>query len=207
MKRGFFITFEGPDGSGKSTQAQSLAHRLQEAGYTVLLTREPGGTKLGEAVRGILLGKDHEISQRTEALLYAAARAQHVQEKIIPALERGEIVICDRFVDSSLAYQGYGLGMCLWEINQINSFATGGLKPDLTFLLDLSPKEGLARARQDRGQMDRIEERALEFHAKVRQGFLELAKEESQRFKVIQTADSSKEEVAAIIWNKVFNVL
>lgn len=207
MKKGLFITFEGPDGSGKSTQAQSLASRLQEEGYRVLLTREPGGTKLGEAVREILLGKAHQISQRTEALLYAAARAQHVEEKLIPALARGQIVICDRFVDSSLAYQGYGLGMCLSEINQINSFATGGLKPDLTFLLDLSPQEGLARARQDRGQMDRIEERDLQFHTKVRQGFLELAKQESQRFRVIQTQDRYKEEVAASIWEETRNVL
>jgi dTMP kinase len=207
LKKGLFITFEGPDGSGKSTQAQSLASRLQEEGYRVLLTREPGGTKLGEAVREILLGKAHQISQRTEALLYAVARAQHVEEKLIPALARGQIVICDRFVDSSLAYQGYGLGMCLSEINQINSFATGGLKPDLTFLLDLSPQEGLARARQDRGQMDRIEERDLQFHTKVRQGFLELAKQESQRFRVIQTQDRCKEEVAASIWEETRNVL
>lgn len=207
MRRGLFITFEGPDGSGKSTQAHFLAQNLQEEGYSVLLTREPGGTALGEAVRGILLGKDLQMSNETEALLYAAARAQHVEEKIKPALEQGKIVICDRFVDSSLAYQGYGLGLPLEELKKINSFAARGLRPNLTFLLDLEPERGLARARIERGQMDRIEERALEFHSKVRHGFLDLAKQERERFCVLQIADMSKEETAAFIWNQTLNLL
>lgn len=204
---GMFITFEGPDGSGKSTQATLLAQKLREEGYSVLLTREPGGTALGEVVRGILLGKDLEMANETEALLYAAARAQHVGEKIKPALGQGKIVICDRFVDSSLAYQGYGLGLSLKELKKINYFATGGLKPNLTFLLDLEPGWGLARARKERGAMDRIEERALEFHSKVRHGFLDLAKQEEERFCVIEIADLDKEETAEFIWRKILNNL
>lgn len=202
-----FLTFEGPDGCGKSTQARLLAEKLRSQGYDVFLTREPGGTSLGEAVRELLLGKEYELTSSAEALLYAAARAQHVEEKIRPALAKGQIVICDRFVDSSLAYQGYGLGLSLQRLREINLFATSGLEPDLTILLDLDPQIGLARARAGRGQTDRIEERDGAFHKQVREGFLDLARSQPERFAVIQVEGLPPEEVEQLVWTRVEKLL
>lgn len=205
---GKFITFEGPEGSGKSTHARRVAEQLRARGLTVLQTREPGGTPTGEAIRGILQ-HDHAGESpvaRTELLLFCASRAQLVEQVIAPALARGAWVICDRFADSTLAYQGYGRGFDLAELRAINAFATGGLKPDLTLLLDLDTDAGMARVRErhavDGHQPDRIEREALAFHRKLRQGFLELAQAEPGRFCVIDTRPP-QEMVAETVWRAV----
>lgn len=190
---GFFITLEGPEGSGKSTQAEMLLNYLEGKGYQCLLTREPGGTKIGEAIRDILLKFSSGPSIVTELFLYAAARRQHVDEIIHPALEADKIVVCDRFADATVAYQGYGRNLDLEWIRQVNYLATAGIKPDLTFLLDIDPQAGLERALGGRSP-DRMEREAISFHHRVRQGYLELAQVESERIKVIK-ADQGKEEV------------
>lgn len=181
--RGLFITFEGPDGSGKSTQLQYLAQYLQQQNYDLISTREPGGTSISDQIRKVILDPTNiEMVAQAEILLYAASRAQHVEEKIKPALEQGKIVLCDRFVDASIAYQGFGLGYGEETIRQINYFATGPLKPDRTYMIDLAPEEGRLRMNARRSKefqqdLDRIEQKELEYHAKVRQGFQALAKE------------------------------
>ena len=174
MDRGLFISLEGPDGSGKSTQAKLLMAFLSEAGYRALLTREPGGTAIGEKIRELLLDKRYsEMDSRAEALLYAAARAQLVTEVIEPALERGEIVICDRFVDSSTAYQGYGRKLG-GSIGILNEFAVAGCMPDITFLFIIDPETGKSRIRA--ANMDRLECERTEFHEDVYRGYRELEK-------------------------------
>ncbi len=192
MYPGFFITFEGIEGSGKTTQARLLVDYLVEVSLDAILTYEPGGTDIGDRVRDILLDKKHHfMPPRVELLLYAAARAQHVEEIIRPALSLGRVVVCDRFTDSTLAYQGYGLGMDREDIQKLNEFATGGLMPHLTVLLDFDPASGMWRkfgadtpeARAEAG--DRIEMRDLSFHQRVREGYLALAQEEPERFVVI----------------------
>ena len=183
--RGFFLTLEGPEGSGKSTQAQRLAARLVAAGVPCVVTREPGGTALGEAVRQILLHAP-ELSPvpAADALLFSAARAQLAAEVIEPALARGEVVICDRFGDSTLAYQGFGSGQPLEALRSLQSFAVGDLRPDLTILIDLPVEVGLGRKQPD--EMTRFEERAdVAFHRRVRDGFLDLAAAEPARFAII----------------------
>ena len=199
MRKGYFITIEGIDGSGKSTQAKLLHQYLQEQGYRALLTREPGGTDLAEEIRRVILtpGKE-ELDPMAEILLYAASRAQHVNGLIRPALESGAIVISERFIHSSLAYQGYGLGRDLDLILEINRLAIGDLRPDLTFLLDATPETSGERVRS-RSQVngngyDRIEMRGLSFQERVRAGFLRLA-EEDRRILVIKTAGKSIEAV------------
>ena len=184
-RRGFFLTLEGPEGSGKSTQAQRLAARLIDSGIPCTVTREPGGTALGEAVRQILLhSPEPSPVPAADALLFNAARAQLAAEVIEPALERGEIVICDRFGDSTLAYQGYGAGQPLEALRDLQSFAVGDLRPDLTVLIDLPVEDGLRRKQPD--QVTRFEERAdVEFHRRVRDGFLALAASEPDRFLVV----------------------
>ncbi len=175
-----FITFEGPDGAGKTTQIKLLYEALKAGGYRVVVTREPGGTSIGDRIRELLLDPDQkEMAAETEVLLYAAARAQHVQEKIVPALQEGKLVLCDRFVDASLAYQGYGLGLGEAQVRVINQFATGGLEPDLTILLDLPPEEGRRRLER-RSPLDRIEQKSIAYHRRVREGFLQLAKREKR---------------------------
>lgn len=183
---GAFITFEGIEGSGKTTQAKLLKGYLESKGLEVVLTREPGGTELSERIRQLLADPSLPIRPEAELMLFMASRAQHVRELIRPALERGATVICDRFADSSAAYQGYGRGIDLELISALNEFATGGLKPDLTILLDLDPEEGLRRARRGRGDLDRIELEELEFHRRVREGYLEMARREPDRFVVIR---------------------
>jgi dTMP kinase len=172
-----FVTFEGPEGSGKTTQIALLAKVLNERRRTVVLTREPGGTRIGDAVRGVLLDARHtEMSERAEALLFNAARAQLVDQVIRPALAQGEIVLCDRYGDSTLAYQGYGHGQALEPLRRLIDYATGGLMPDLTIYLDLDVRLGLARKRAGAAEeWNRIEEKTLVYHEAVRRGYLEMA--------------------------------
>ncbi len=171
---GTFITFEGGEGTGKSTQIRLLAERLEAAGLTVRALREPGGTVVGEAVRRILLDPDHaELGVSTEILLYEASRAQLVDEVIRPALEAGEVVLCDRFFDSTTAYQGYARGIDLARIDALNAAATGGLVPDRTLVLDIDPAIGIRRATAE--SADRLEAEDLGFHVRVRDGFLAIA--------------------------------
>jgi dTMP kinase len=181
---GVFITFEGPEGAGKSTQTKLLQTALENAGYAVTLTREPGGTPLGDVVRAALLNPSLEISALSEFLLFSASRAQLCRSLISPKLSENHIVICDRFFDSSLAYQGYGRGLNLDFLREVTWEATGGLRPHVTVLLDLDPKLGLERAARV-GTPDRLEQADLGFHQKVRHGFLSLAALEPERFLVV----------------------
>lgn len=183
---GLLITLEGGEGCGKSTQASDLAERLRSQGHRVTLTREPGGTPLGERLRQVLLdpqGRSPSLDPLAEYLLFAAARAEVTAEVIKPALERSDIVVCDRYGDSSLAYQGYGRGVNLDHIRAVNEAATAGLRPDLTVLLDLPPEVGLARQRG--GASDRFQREQLDFHRRLREGYLALAREEPDRWLVL----------------------
>ena len=178
-KRGLFITFEGPDGSGKTTQIHLLKEWLEARGYRCVLSREPGGTIISEKIREIILDKEHkEMDSRAEALLYAAARAQHVAQVIEPALAKGTMVICDRFTDSSMAYQAYGRGLGD-GVRVINEFATSGVGPDVTFLMRLAPSEGKNRI-QGR-EYDRMELEKLDFHERVYEGYKLLEKDNPER--------------------------
>ncbi len=191
-----FITFEGPEGSGKSTQIKVLQAYLIKSGFSVVKTREPGGSVIAEKIRRILLDpKSRAMAPETELLLYLASRAQHVKDKIRPALKEGKIVICDRFFDSTLAYQGYARGFSGKLLTSFNNFATGGLKPDLTLYFDLDIKLGLKRAQKRTGKKDRLEAENKAFHEKVRKGYLTIAKMEPGRVKLIN-ALSSIEEIA-----------
>jgi dTMP kinase len=195
--RGFLLTLEGPEGSGKSTQAQRLAARLTAAGRSCVVTREPGGTAVGEEIRRILLHSGETPIPAADALLFNAARAQLVAEVIRPALDRGDVVVCDRFTDSTLAYQGYGAGQPPAGLRELARFATGGLAPDLTVLIDLPEEEGLGR--KGAGETTRFEEREdLAFHHRVRQGFLELAAAEPDRFVVLDGRLAPEEIEAAL---------
>lgn len=183
---GLFVTFEGPDGSGKSTQINQFASYLQAEGIPHILTREPGGTAISDHIRTLVLDPDHpEMANETEVLLYAASRAQHVREKIIPALDTGKVVLCDRFVDASIAYQGYGLGLDVAQVKMINDFATGGLIPDRSYFIDLSPEVGrqrmLGRRSKKETALDRIEQKQLAYHKRVREAFQKLSEENSKR--------------------------
>jgi len=175
MHKGFFITFEGPEGSGKTTQARLLEKNLQEKGFRVRLVREPGATPVGEEIRQVLLRKGREIVPLTELLLYQAARAQNTEENIIPFLKQGGVLISDRYADSSVAYQGYGRGLSRDEIERINKMVCSGLRPDLTILLDLDPEIGLQRGNKE--EFDRLEQENLDFHRRVRKGYLDLSRE------------------------------
>lgn len=178
----FFVSIEGPDGSGKTTQARLLADHLREAGHDVQLAREPGGTAIGDQIRQVLFALENKgMSPETEFLLFSASRAQLVREVLRPHLARGGLVVCDRFADSSLAYQGYGHGLDLEMVRAVTRLATGGLKPDLTALLDLPAERGLAR-RRDGGRWNRLDDYDLAFHQRVRQAFLELAAAEPERW-------------------------
>lgn len=204
---GRFITFEGGEGCGKSTQIRLLADRLRAAGKEVLLTREPGGTALAEKIRTLVREEsDDPPNSRAETLLFLASRAQVVEGVIRPALESGTWVLCDRFADSTFAYQGYGRGLDLDELRRINSFATGGLAPDRTILLNVSPEVSAKRMRAREAATntgaDRMEKAGDDFHSRLRRGFLELAAAEPERFSVIQ-ADGGVEEVGETVWNSI----
>ncbi|HPU95629.1 MAG TPA: dTMP kinase [Bacillota bacterium] len=197
-----FITFEGPDGCGKSTQSRLMAEKLEAVGYRVVYTREPGGTDIGRKIRQIVLSNTNEgMSPVAEALLYAADRAQHVFETIGPALKAGYIVVSDRFVDSSFAYQAVALNVGMDEVKSANDIATGGLKPDLTILLDVDPETGIFRVKRSKSkgsseaQVDRIEARDLEYHGKVRKAYLDMAAKEPGRIKVV---DAKSGDVATV---------
>lgn len=184
MKQGFLVSIEGPDGSGKSTLIQELASYYSSQGTEVVVTREPGGARIAEQIRQILLDPEHaEMEEKTELLLYIASRRQHLVEKVLPALDRGALVLMDRFIDSSVAYQGYGRGLDLEAIHWLNQFATDGKKPDLTLLLDLPAAEGLARIQASRSNdVDRLDQEDLSWHERVREGYLRLLEEEPTRF-------------------------
>ena len=197
--RGLFITFEGTDGAGKTTQIQRLSADLRQAGHDICLTREPGGTPISEQIRDVLLNPDHsEMAATTELLLYAASRAQHVSEVIKPALEAGKIVISSRFADAMVVYQGYGRGLDLERINRLNRIATDGVTPNVTFVLDLPVEIGLQRVQKSRGGLDRLEREKIEFHQRLRDGYRALAQQETQRLKIID-AQASHEQVYAQI--------
>jgi dTMP kinase len=181
--RGLFVTFEGVEGSGKTTVAKSIAENLRQKGLTVVVTAEPGDTSVGSQIRQ-LLATVSERTAWTEAFLFLADRAEHVAKVIKPALERGEIVLCDRFTDSTIAYQGFGLGLPLEWLTQLNSIATNGLVPDLTLLLDIDPEMGLKRSQRETV----FERRSLDFHQRVRWGYLWMAKQEPHRVKVIDAS-------------------
>jgi dTMP kinase len=190
---GLFITFEGPDGSGKSTQVHHLAHYLEENQIPYIHTREPGGTEISDQIRALILNPLFTaMKNETEILLYAASRAQHVREKILPALESGKVVLCDRFVDASIAYQGYGLGTDVETVVSINEFAAGGLKPDRSYFIDLPPDIGRERMlhRYEGEALDRIEQKDLNYHETVREGFHEIYRKNIDR---ICFLDGSKE--------------
>jgi len=193
-KKGPFITLEGPDGSGKSTQSILLARYLEKKGYKVVRTREPGGTSIAESLRRIILNPKNRISKITEVLLYEAGRAQHTSELIIPALRKGKTVICERYTDATLAYQGYGRKLDIRMVKELNRIASYGLKPDLTLLLDLDVREGLNRIRKNsRGRMDRMERESIRFHERVRRGYLKIASREPGRVKLIKVKDTPEE--------------
>ncbi len=189
--RGKFITFEGADGCGKTTQSELVQKYFEDKGYEVVWTREPGAKGLGQNIRQLLLHYDGEVAPRCEAFLFLADRAQHIEHLIKPALEAGKIVICDRHTDSTIAYQGYGRGENIEELKYLNNLATAGIKPDLTFVFDVSTEVAQTRVGSEK---DRMESAGIEFHKKVRQGYLEIAKQEPNRVKVVD-ANNSIEQV------------
>ncbi|HCT65561.1 MAG TPA: dTMP kinase [Lachnospiraceae bacterium] len=196
MMIGKFITVEGTDGAGKSTQIKLLVEYLQNKGFDVVVTREPGGTSISEKIREIILDVDNsEMSDITEALLYAASRAQHISQKIKPAVAAGKIVICDRFVDSSVAYQGYARGLKMSLIEDVNRYAVDDMTPDVTLFFDIKPEIGIARKKNVQS-LDRIEKETLDFHYKVYNGYKELLRKYPQRIKRID-AQKDVEEVHA----------
>ncbi len=190
MKKGLFITFEGADGCGKTTQMNLLAEYLKNQGREVVLTREPGGKGLGEKIREILLNYDGEVSDRCESFLFLADRAQNIDTIVNPAVDAGKIVLCDRHTDSSVAYQGYGRGLDIGRINMLNNLATNGKKPDITFVFDIDTETSMKRVGKEK---DRMESAGFEFHTKVRNGYLEIAKKEPERIKVIDASKSIEE--------------
>lgn len=199
MTKGLFITFEGGDGCGKTTQIRLLDEYLQSKGYKTLVTREPGSKGLGVKLREILLNYDGEVSPTCESFLFLADRAQHVDCIIKPALKEGTVVLCDRHTDSTVAYQGYGRGLDIEQIHRLNNIATGGLKPDLTIVLDVDVETSQQRVGKEK---DRMESAGVEFFERVRQGFLEIAKQEPNRVKVVDSTksiDSIHKEIVELI--------
>jgi len=205
-KNGLFITFEGVDGSGKTTQIRKLRDSLETQGIAVDLIREPGGTAIGEQIRNLLLDKSNgEMSSETELLLYEAARSQIVRERILPSLKAGRVVICDRFFDSTTAYQGYGRGLDLGDIERLNRWATGGLEPDLTFFLDLPVKDAMRRMEGRLIDSDRLEEEGYEFLSRVRDGYLEILARNSRMVLLDATTpiDSIYKQIQSKVWEVI----
>lgn len=203
-----FITFEGPDGGGKTTHLALLETYLAQQGFSVYRTREPGGTRIGEKIRDVLHDRTHnEMDSRAEILLFSASRAQLVAEMIRPALTRGEIVLCDRFFDSTYAYQGYGRGLNLDVLRAITEFATGGLKPDLTLYIEIDPEEGLRRRLKDQdAEWNRLDNLALAFHQRVHEGYQRLIAEEPERWVVIdgnRTVDAVQVDIQAMVLQRL----
>ncbi len=199
MMQGLFITFEGPDGCGKTTQMKLLAEYFEKKGKEVVLTREPGGKGLGEKVREILLNYDGKVSDRCESFLFLADRAQNIDIIVNPAVKEGKIVLCDRHIDSTVAYQGYGRGLNIDRINMLNNLATNGKKPDLTLVFDVDVETSMKRVGKEK---DRMESAGIDFHNRVRKGYLELAKQEPKRIKVLDATKSIEE-----IHKDVINIL
>ncbi|NUQ71406.1 MAG: dTMP kinase [Chthonomonadales bacterium] len=200
--RGLFISFEGIDGAGKTTQARLLAEWLTGRGHVVTALREPGGTCVAERIREILLYSKDEIDPRAELLLFLSSRAQNTAERIRPALAQGHIVICDRYADSSVAYQGHGRGLGADEVRALSMFASGGLAPDLTLLLDLSPEAGLARQKNS----DRMEDEPLEFHRRVRHGYLSTAKDDPARVVILdgaQDVEVLRDQIERVVQDRI----
>jgi dTMP kinase len=196
-----FITFEGGEGSGKSVQSRLLYRRVMKEGFPAVLTHEPGGTRLGDAItRWLKWHKESPISAATELLLFNASRSHLMEEVIRPALREGKVVVCDRFCDSTVAYQAQGRGLDIATVESVNDLAAAGLRPDITFLLDISPRAGLER--KDREKADRFEKEAVSFHDRVRRGYLALAHAEPARWYILD-AKRPREELADVIWEKV----
>lgn len=200
-----FISFEGGEGSGKTTLIEKLYQELISLNYNVIKTREPGGSKIAEEIRNVILNVDNvNMDYRTEALLYAASRRQHLAEVIIPALNKGCIVICDRYIDSSLAYQGYARGLGIKEVLNVNQYATDGIMPDITFYIDVTPKVGLGRIKNSSRVPDRLDLEKQEFHEQVRKGYFEVAKLFPERIKIIngdRCPEAIYQEIIALILN------
>lgn len=211
MKKGLFIVFEGGEGTGKTTAIESIYDWILEKGLKCIKTREPGGIKISEEIRQVILNKDNiKMDGRTETLLYAAARRQHLVEKVIPALDEGYVVLCDRFIDSSLAYQGFARGLGIDEVMSINKFAIGEYMPDLSILFDLEPKIGLERiCKSEEREINRLDLEKIDFHEKVRQGYNIIYKENMNRIIKID-AEQSKEcilkEIKRILENRFFEL-
>lgn len=205
MQRSFFITFEGGEGAGKTSVLKAIGERLQKNQPNVLLTREPGGIEIAEKIRSIILDPAHTaMHERTEALLYAAARSQHFYEKVMPALENGQHVLCDRFIDSSLAYQGHARGIGIDDVLAINEFAIGKRLPDVTIFFDIAPEKGLARIQATRAdEINRLDIEGLAFHKKVYEGYEIVMNRYPERFKVVN-ADQALEQVIEEVW-KILN--
>lgn len=202
-----FITFEGGEGTGKTTIINHLVEELTQLGYDAMKTREPGGSDIAEQIRNVILKNENtKMDYRTEALLYAASRRQHLEEIVKPALKMGKIVLCDRFIDSSLAYQGYARGLGIEEIYKINQYATEGIMPILTVFINLDPNIGLARIEKNHRETDRLDVEGLSFHEKVRQGYLEVSRMFPERVKVVDGAKSKEElyeEVKELVLKRI----
>lgn len=201
MVNGTLISFEGPEGAGKSSILEAILPPLEEKGIPYITTREPGGVDIAEKIRQVILDPDHtSMDAKTELLLYIASRRQHLVERVLPALAAGKVVLMDRFIDSSVAYQGYGRGLSVEDIEWLNQFATDGLKPDLTLYFDLDVEEGLARiARNQEREVNRIDLEGLELHHKVRQGYLALAEKEPERIVKIDASQSFEAVLADVL--------
>ncbi len=200
-----FITFEGPEGSGKTTVIREITQRLESEGWEVVVTREPGGVKTGEDIRKILL-EGEAIDDRSEALLFAASRREHLVNKVLPALREGKVVLCDRYIDSSLAYQGYARGIGVEEVRSINEFAINGLYPDLTLYLDIRASVGIQRINDNQRTQNRLDREKLDFHEKVVEGYRQIIHNEPNRFAVIN-AEQSIEEVANSTYESIIKYL
>jgi len=195
-----FITFEGPEGSGKTSVIEGIKDYLDRENINYITTREPGGVQIAEEIRDIILnGKNTEMDAHSEALLFAAARSQHFYQKVMPALEEGKVVLCDRFIDSSLAYQGHARGLGIDEVYEINKFAIGNILPDLTIFIDVPPSVGLNRVFSNSRKVDRLDLESLTFHELVYEGYMKIADKYSERFKVVDGTKSKEEVIEATI--------